>query len=67
MRFNKTILFWGDVESDTGQWVAVTVNGSAQSVAKAITTNESTLTKFEKAIPTNTKMRKIARYKSRAK
>lgn len=33
----KTISFWGDDESDAGQWVAVTVDGTAQSVVKALT------------------------------
>lgn len=33
----KEITFWGDSESDSGQWVSVTVDGKAQAVAKSLT------------------------------
>jgi hypothetical protein len=32
----KEITFWGDSESDSGQWVSVTVDGKAQAVAKSL-------------------------------
>lgn len=44
----KTISFWGDDESDAGQWVAVTVDGTAQSVVKALTAKGIKLKKVPK-------------------
>lgn len=46
----KTILFWGGDESDTGRWLAVTVNGSAQFVVKGLTAKGVNLNKVPKAI-----------------
>lgn len=45
----KTISFWGDDESDAGQWVAVTVDGSAQTVLKALTAKGVKLKKVPKS------------------
>jgi hypothetical protein len=44
----KTISFWGDDESDAGQWVAVTVDGSAQTVVKALAAKGMKLKKVPK-------------------
>lgn len=44
----KTISFWRDDESDAGQWVAVTVDGSAQTVVKALTAKGVKLKKVPK-------------------